>query len=129
MGLKQIKLVKPKSIALNIMSFKEIQEYIDDTYKDVPDKGRLKYLSSFILFVCSILEEAYQPRNIQNQKVDKKNEAIRHIEAFLGVQLKDEEKRVIGDIIEDLHSSRRIKRVSFLSKTVFTIGSFFLKMD
>jgi len=126
MGLKQISLVKPKSIALNIMSFKEIQAYIDDTYKDVPDKGRLKYLSSFILFVCCILEEAYQPRNIQNQKVDKKNEAIKHIETFLAIQLKEEERRVIGDIIEDLHSSHRIRRVSFLAKTLFTIGSFFL---
>jgi len=129
MGLKQIKLVKPKSIALNIASFNEIQSYIDDTYKDVSDKSRLKYLSSFILFVCCIIEEAYQPRNIQNKKVDKREEVLHHIASFLQVPLTDDERRVIGDIIEDLHSSRRIKRVSFLAKTVFTIGSFFLKMD
>lgn len=129
MGLKQIKLVKPKSIALNIASFNEIQSYIDDTYKEVSEKPRLKYLSSFILFVCCIIEEAYQPRNLQNKKVDKKEEVLQHIATFLGVALTEEEKRVIGDIIEDLHSSRRIKRVSFLSKAVFTIGSFFLKMD
>lgn len=126
MGLKQIQLVKPKSIALNIASFNEIQSYIDETYKEVPDKARLKYLSSFILFVCCIIEEAYQPRNIQNKKVDKKDEVIKHISTFLGVQLKDEERRVIGDIIEDLHSSRRIKRVAFIQKALFTIGSFFL---
>jgi RecG-like helicase len=129
MGLKQIKLVKPKSIALNIASFNEIQSYIDDTYKDVSDKSRLKYLSSFILFVCCIIEEAYQPRNVQNKKVDKREEVLHHIASFLQVPLTDDERRVIGDIIEDLHSSRRIKRVSFLAKTVFTIGSFFLKMD
>jgi len=129
MGLKQIKLVKPKSIALNIASFNEIQSYISDTYKDVTDKNRLKYLSSFILFVCCIIEEAYQPRNIQNKKVDKKEEVIKHIATFLDIPLTDAEKRVIGDIIEDLHSSRRIKRVSFIQKTLFTIGSFFLKMD
>ncbi len=129
MGLKQIKLVKPKSIALNIASFNEIQSYIDDTYKDVSEKGRLKYLSSFILFVCCIIEEAYQPRNLQNKKVDKKEEVIKHIETFLGITLSEEEKRVIGDIIEDLHSSRRIKRVSFINKALFTIGSFFLRMD
>jgi RecG-like helicase len=129
MGLKQIKLVKPKSIALNIASFNEIQSYIDDTYKDVSDKNRLKYLSSFILFVCCIIEEAYQPRNLQNKKVDKKEEVLKHISTFLGIPFTDEEKRVIGDIIEDLHSSKRIKRVSFVQKTLFTIGSFFLKMD
>lgn len=126
MGIKGIQLVKPKSIALNIASFNEIQSYIDETYKEVPDKARLKYLSSFILFVCCIIEEAYQPRNIQNKKVDKKDEVIKHISTFLGVQLKDEERRVIGDIIEDLHSSRRIKRVAFIQKALFTIGSFFL---
>ncbi len=129
MGLKQIKLVKPKSIALNIASFNEIQSYIDDTYKEVSDKNRLKYLSSFILFVCCIIEEAYQPRNLQNKKVDKKEEVLKHISTFLGINLTEEEQRVIGDIIEDLHSSRRIKRVSFLSKAIFTIGSFFLKAD
>jgi RecG-like helicase len=126
MGLKQIQLVKPKSIALNIASFNEIQSYIDDTYKEVSDKSRLKYLSSFILFVCCIIEEAYQPRNIQNKKVDKKEEVIKHIASFLNVPLTDEERRVIGDIIEDLHSSRRIKRVAFIQKALFTIGSFFL---
>lgn len=129
MGLKQIKLVKPKSIALNIASFNEIQSYIDDTYKEVSDKTRLKYLSSFILFVCCIIEEAYQPRNLQNKKVDKKEEVLKHISTFLGVQLSPDDIKIIGDIIEDLHSSRRIKRVSFLSKAIFTIGSFFLKMD
>ncbi len=126
MGLKQISLVKPKSIALNIASFNEIQTYIDDTYKEVSDKSRLKYLSSFILFVCCIIEEAYQPRNIQNKKVDKKEEVIKHIATFLSVPLSEEERRVIGDIIEDLHSSRRIKRVAFIQKALFTIGSFFL---
>jgi len=126
MGLKQIQLVKPKSIALNIASFNEIQSYIDDTYKEVSDKSRLKYLSSFILFVCCIIEEAYQPRNIQNKKVDKKDEVIKHIATFLNVPLSEEERRVIGDIIEDLHSSRRIKRVAFIQKALFTIGSFFL---
>ena len=126
MGLKQIQLVKPKSIALNIASFNEIQSYIDETYKEVSDKSRLKYLSSFILFVCCIIEEAYQPRNIQNKKVDKKEEVIKHIASFLNVPLTDEERRVIGDIIEDLHSSRRIKRVAFIQKALFTIGSFFL---
>ena len=129
MGIKQIKLVKPKSIALNIASFNEIQSYIDDTYKEVSDKSRLKYLSSFILFVCCIIEEAYQPRNLQNKKVNKKEEVLKHIATFLGIHLSEEEQRVIGDIIEDLHSSRRIKRVSFLSKALFTVGSFFLKMD
>ena len=129
MGLKQIKLVKPKSIALNIASFNEIQSYIDDTYKEVSDKNRLKYLSSFILFVCCIIEEAYQPRNLQNKKVDKKEEVLKHISTFLGITLSNEDAHIIGDIIEDLHSSRRIKRVSFLNKALFTIGSFFLKMD
>jgi RecG-like helicase len=126
MGLKQIQLVKPKSIALNIASFNEIQSYIADIYKDVPDKSRLKFLSSFILFVSCVIEEAYLPRDRANRKVDKKEEVLKHIATFLGGTLSEEDKRVIGDIVDDLHSSRRIKRVSFLAKTLFTIGSFFL---
>lgn len=74
MAIKDIKLVKPKNMALNIASFNDIQSYITDTYKDVSTKGALKFLPSFILFICCIIEEAYYPRNLQNKKVDKKDE-------------------------------------------------------
>ena len=122
MGLKQIQLIKPKSVAKSIVSHTEIQSYINEMYKDVADKNRLKYLSSFILFICCVIEECYQ----KDKKIDKKNEVMKHIETFLGVQLKDQDRQIITDIIEDLHSSRRIKRVAFIQKALFTIGSFFL---
>ena len=59
--------------------------------------------------------------------MDKKEEVYKHIEKFLAVALNPQDKNIIGEIIEDLHSSRRIKRISFLQKTILILAHIFLK--
>ncbi len=127
--MPNLKLVKPALKAASLQTRDEINKYIEDMYKDHTNKEELKYLSSFILFVCCCVEECYSKKSRQNKKVDKKEEVMEHISAFLKKQLNEQDKRIIIDIIEDLHSSKRIKRVSFVQKIVFTIGSFFLRRD
>lgn len=127
MGISNLKHIKPINKAKNISNFSDIQNYLNDTYVDVADKTSLKYLVSFILFVCCLVEEAYAKKSIQNKKMDKKEEVYKHIEKFLAVALNPQDKNIIGEIIEDLHSSRRIKRVSFLQKTVLILAHIFLK--
>ena len=129
MGVSNLKLVKPKNKAKTIQTFGDIQEFLTDTYKDIPDKSQLKYLVSFILFVCCLVEEAYAKNTPENKKISKKDEVFNHISKFLNVALNEQDKKIIGEIIEDLHSSRRIKRVSFLQKTLFIVAKFFLKKD
>jgi hypothetical protein len=127
MGINNLHKIKPTNKAKLIATFGDIQEYLNETYSDVADKSTLKYLVSFILFVCCLVEEAYSKKSIQNKKVDKKEEVFTHIEKFLKVALNQQDKQIIGEIIEDLHSSRRIKRVSFLQKTIFIVAQIFLK--
>ena len=129
MGSSNFPLIKPKNKAKVVQTFGEIQEFLTETYKDVSDKSQLKYLVSFILFVCCLVEEAYCKRNRENKKIDKKEEVFTHIANFLSIHLTDQDKLIIGEIIEDLHSSRRIKRVSYLQKTLFVVAKFFLKKD
>lgn len=129
MGISNLKLIKPKNKAKTIQTFSDIQEFLTETYKDIPDKSQLKYLVSFILFVCCLVEEAYSKNTPENKKIAKKDEVFNHISKFLNVQLNDQDKKIIGEIIEDLHSSRRIKRVSFLQKTLFIVAKIFLKKD
>ena len=129
MGVSNLKLIKPKNKAKVIQTFGEIQDFLTDTYKDIPDKTSLKYLVSFILFVCCLVEEAYAKNTPENKKISKKDEVFNHINKFIGIQLNEQDKKIIGEIIEDLHSSRRIKRVSYLQKTLFIVAKFFLKKD
>jgi len=129
MGVSNLKLIKPKNKAKAIQTFGDIQDFLNETYKDIPDKTQLKYLVSFILFVCCLIEEAYSKKTPENKKVSKKEEAFNHINKFLNTPLNEQDKRIIGEIIEDLHSSRRIKKVSYLQKTLFIVAKFFLKKD
>jgi hypothetical protein len=127
MGLDNLKHIKPKNKAKILKTASDIQIYLNDTYSDIPDKSSLKYVVSFILFVCCLVEEAYSKKKIENKKVNKKDEVFNHMSKFLNVTLNDQDKKIIGEIIEDLHSSQRIKKVSLLQKFTFFIASKFLK--
>lgn len=127
MGKKSMKMIKPKLQAESVTNKTEITSYIKSVYESVADKNTLKYVPSFILFVCCVVEECYSKKSIHNAKIDKKQEVLDHISAFVESNLNENDKNIISAIIEDLHSSRRIKRVSIVQKLVFTIGSFFLK--
>ena len=130
MGLKNLELLKPANKSKVIACAPVILEYVERHYGKVQDKVSLKYLPSFILYVCCCVEETYaNKKKIENTKVNKKEEVLKFIAEFIKVPLNEQDKKIIGEIIEDLHSSRRIKRVSFLQKTLFIVAKFFLKKD
>lgn len=129
MGISNFKFIKLKNKAKVIKSFNDIQKHLSKQYEDVLDKSQLKFLTSFIEFVCCLVEEAYSKKSPENKKVSKRDEVLNHITKFLNIKLTEDEKRTIIDIIEDLHSSGRIKKVSCLTKTFYIISSFFLKKE
>ena len=122
-------LVKPKLAAQSITDKSEINSYIKSVYEGVTDKNSLKFLPSFILFVCCVVEECYSTRSVHKSKINKKEEVFEHVSTFLENVLNEQDKTIIGNIIEDLHSSKRIKKVSAVSKLIFHIGNFFLRKD
>lgn len=122
-----MKLVKPKLQAEAVMDKTEIDSYIKSVYEGVTEKQSLKFLPSFVLFVCCVVEECYSKKSVHHSKIDKKDEVLRHIASFLGTTIPETDKSVLVAIIEDLHSSGRIKSVSRVQKMIFTIGSWFLK--
>lgn len=124
-----MKLVKPRLQAESITDKTEINNYIKSVYEGVTDKHSLKFLPSFILFVCCVVEECYSTRSVHKSKINKKEEVFNHVSTFLECPLNEPDKNIIGNIIEDLHSSKRINKVSMVSKLVFHIGNFFLRKD
>lgn len=131
MPLKNLGLIKPKNKSKVISGTAAIMEQLDLHFGKVQNKTELKQMPSFILFVCCLVEEAYcSKRNKENQKVNKKEEVLKVIQSFVNVnnsQLTEPEKKQISEIIEDLHSSNRIKQVSSLSKTFYFVTKFFLQ--
>jgi hypothetical protein len=134
MGKKSMHMIKPKLEASSIMDKTEIDKYIRDVYSgiiynDKADRKTLKFLPSFILFVCCCVEECYSKKSVHTSKINKRDEVIGHIDSFLQEALTDDDREIIVRIIEDLHSSGRIKRISIVQKFIFHIGNFFFKKN
>jgi hypothetical protein len=127
MGKTSMKLVKPNLQALAVTDNCVLDDFLLSVYEGITERQSLKFLPSFILFVCCVVEECYSKRSVHHSKIDKRAEVLKHVSSFLSVQLSETDQTIISSIIEDLHSSKRIKRVSMVQKVVFTIGSFFLK--
>ena len=129
MGYSNLSLIKPGKTKLKTLQGATfILEQLEAHFGKVVCKSELKFMPSFILYVCCLVEEAYSDkRNIENGKISKKDEVIKTMNEFLKVTLNDQDKKVITEIIEDLHSSRRIKRVSYATQLLFHVSRFFLK--
>ena len=128
MGFKNLALIKPTTKSKVIQGTQFILEQIETNYSKFPNKADLKYLPSFILYVCCLVEEAYSnKKNLENGKVNKKEEVFKIIIEFIKVNLTEQDKKLISEIIEDLHTSGRIKKVSYLTKTFFHLSNVFLK--
>ena len=68
MGKSTMRMIKPKLQAETITNKTEIDNYIKSVYDGIVDKSTLKYLPSFILFVCCVVEECYSKRSIHQSK-------------------------------------------------------------
>lgn len=128
MPLKNLNLIKPTNKSKVLSGSTSILEHIEAHFGKVTNKQELKIMPSFILFVCCLVEEAYSSKhNKENEKINKKEEVMKLIQTFLATPLSEPDKKAIGEIIEDLHSSNRIKKVSKLSNFFYVVTKFFLK--
>jgi len=128
MPLKNLNLIKPTNKSKVLSGSTSILEQIEEHFGKVANKQELKIMPSFILYVCCLVEEAYSSkRNKENEKINKRDEVIKIIHTFLSNTLTEPDKKAIGEIIEDLHSSHRIKKVSTLCNIFYNVTKFFLK--
>ena len=127
MGFQDLALVKPKTKSKVIQGTHFILEQIENNYSKIPNREKLKNLPSFILYVCCLVEEAYSnKKNLENGKINKKDEVLKIIGEFLQLALSEDDKVLITEVIEDLHTSGRIKKVSYLNKAFFHMSKIFL---
>ena len=125
MGFKNLKLIKPTTKSRVIQSPQFILDQLETHFGKVQVKADLKFVPSFILYVCCLIEEAYSNKDYK-KKINKLDELFKILEQFFSIQLNIQERNVITEIVEDLNTSKRIKKVSYLSKSFFYISNFFL---
>ena len=123
-----VELVKPKSLLKVLIRSGDVIEYVVNTLQKIPDLENQKFNLSLIRYICEIVENTnvYSSKTVALEKTNKKD-VVFSILQKLYPNLTEEDKKIINGIIEDLHSSGRIKMVK-RSKLIFTkIKGFFFK--
>ena len=122
MGFKNLSKIKPKHKAKLLIGPQNILEQIELNFGKVADRNALKLIPSFVEFVGCLIEEAYTSHsNVDKKKINKKEELLKAIADFTKTNLTEQEKKQLSEIIEDLHTSGRFKKFSYLSQIFFQL--------
>ena len=128
MGFSNLSKIKPKNKAKLLIGPQNILEQIELNFGKVVDRNALKLIPSFVEFIGCLVEEAYTSNsNVDKKKVNKKEEVLKAIVDFTKIPLTDQERKQLSEIIEDLHTSGRFKKVSYLSDIFFQLLKVVLK--
>lgn len=112
----RLELIKPLgNLAVSVFeeSFKDFcMSHVNTKY---PNGS--KYDLSLLKYLCNILENSYdkKDKDVASQKLDKKKVVIDcyfAIKNKMGIALADSDREVIGNMIEELHNTKQIKRTS-----------------
>jgi len=121
-----IKLIKPKNIIKNLKRSGDIIQFILDSLKDLPELEKQKHNPDLILYICKVVENSFTKKTIADAKINKKDTVILTIKKLIP-SITEQDKIIIDGIIEHLHSSGRIKKISSLKIAVNYITSFLKK--
>lgn len=67
---------------------------------------------SLVRYICCLIETVVEKKSKTDEKVNKRDVALRVYEALAGHQLNEQQRQFFYDTIEDMHSSNAIKPVS-----------------
>jgi len=105
----QASLVKLSGTASVDVLINEIVDYVNENVKKMsPDKIDL----SLLRFLCNVVENSYNKKDVVDGKVNKKQIVI-DVYIILKPQCNNQEdKNILDKLIEDLHTSKQILKVS-----------------
>jgi uncharacterized protein (DUF2267 family) len=105
----QASLVKLSGTASVDVLINEIVNYVNENVKKIsPDKIDL----SLLRFLCNIVENSYNKKDVVDSKVDKKKVVIDVYIVLKPHCNNQEDKNILDKLIEDLHTSKQILKVS-----------------
>ena len=119
----QASLVKLSGSSSVDILINEIIGFVNEKFKKISPE---KIDPSLLRFLCNIIENAYTKKDIVDNKIDKKKIVI-DVYVILKPQANNNEDKIILDkLIEDLHSSGQILKVSRLRYYYKSIKNFLL---
>jgi translation initiation factor 2B subunit (eIF-2B alpha/beta/delta family) len=106
-------MVKPKNLLSALKSTCDLEAYIIDSLKGI-DANSQKFNPDLILYVCNVIENWFYKysKSVADEKISKKDIVIKILKKLVP-SISTAEETVIIQIIEYLHSSGKIKAVSF----------------
>ena len=109
-----VTMVKPKNLLSRIKSSSDLETYILESLKGIELTSH-KFNPDLILYICNVIENWFHKykKNIADEKLNKKDIAIKILKKLIPSISAQDEASII-QIIEHLHSSKKIKVVSLL---------------
>ena len=109
-----VSMVKPKNLLLQIKSSSDLETYIIESLKGIELTSH-KFNPDLILYVCNVIENWFHKyqKSIADEKLNKKDIAIKILKKLIP-SISAQDELSIVQIIEHLHSSKKIKVVSLL---------------
>lgn len=119
-------LIEPKNLLKTLHRYGVLIEFVVKTLKNIPELENHKHNPDLILYICKVVENTFKKKTIADEKINKKDTVIQIIMKLIPT-ITEQDKIIIDGIIEHLHSSGRIKKVSSLKVAVNFITSFLKK--
>jgi translation initiation factor 2B subunit (eIF-2B alpha/beta/delta family) len=112
-----VQMVKPKNLLLQIQNSSDLEAYILDSLKGI-ELSLHKFNPDLILYICNVVENWFYKykKSVADEKLNKKDIVIKIIKKLIPSINSIDEQSII-QIIEHLHSSKKIKVVSLLKWT------------
>jgi hypothetical protein len=108
------------SISIDIFKA-NFTEYCQKTIKGIDQSFEKKIDRSLLRLICNLLENSLDKKNIVDEKVNKKDLVIDIYLLFKPQANNAQDKIILNELIEDLHNTGQIKKVStkrYLKKTL-----------
>jgi len=104
------------SISLDVFK-NDFIEFVKEHFKNIDQSNENKIDRSLLRNLCNIVESTYNKKNIVDEKLDKKKLVVDVYTMLKPLSNNDNDRKILENLIEDLHNVGEIKKVSFKRKT------------
>lgn len=106
----------------------ELDKFCDEHIPLKPNSSKTDV--SLLRFIANVVENSYVKKEAIDSKINKKSIVVdeyMRMKQRMGVHISADEKKIIEDLVEDLHSTGQIKKVSSLKYFLKKVKSLLLK--
>lgn len=115
------------SISLDMFK-NDFIEFVKENFKNIDQSNDTKIDRSLLRNLCNIVESTYNKKNVVDEKLDKKKLVIDVYFLLKPLSNNDTDKKILEGLIEDLHNTGQIKKISLKRRTKKGLSGFLKKV-